>query len=89
MRLLVQLWCGCAPMFPAALPTHFTPADIIGQDVDDVRFLSESLFQGGQLFIDRATIRFQFRFVFSLKCQIRRFAPYRGPVAPVNGPVDS
>jgi hypothetical protein len=39
-------------VFTASLPTHFTPAHIVGQDIDDVRLLAKFLLQRCQLLVD-------------------------------------
>jgi hypothetical protein len=36
-------------VFAAALPTHLAPAYVVCQDIDDVGFLAELLFQCGKL----------------------------------------
>jgi hypothetical protein len=38
-------------MLSAALPSELSPADVIGQDVDDVRRLAKLLFELGKLVI--------------------------------------
>ena len=45
-------------MLAAALPTHLPPADVIGEDVYNIRFLTKSLFQFFKLGINLSVLCF-------------------------------
>jgi hypothetical protein len=45
-----------AAMLPTTLPTHLPPADVVGEDVNDVRLLAEAPLEVSQLPIDLAIL---------------------------------